>query len=152
MSVTEMPMNILYRGGNIMDQSWNIPKTKVPLKTYLIFVTCTTFLQKRLFYHHHLSGGGRVVMVAPPPPQHHHTLPPPPPLYHHHHHHNQLCCDLNCFVAKSVVSRFTHFWCQILELKMVLVSKKWQIWGMHMLTLYRVFFFTGTPLKSSKYK
>ena len=37
--------------------------------------------------------------------------------------------DYRCFVAKSVVTRFTRFWCQIFELEMVLVSKndKYQV-------------------------
>ena len=58
-------------------------------------------------------------------------MAPPPPLYHHRHHQIQLCCNLRCFVErKKILSRFTHFLCQIFELKMVLVSKKWQICGM----------------------
>ena len=44
---------------------------------------------------------------------------------------NQLCRYLRCFVAKSVVTQFTRFWCQMFELEMVLVLKKLQISGMH---------------------
>ena len=91
-----------------------------------------------------------VVAVAPPPPpqhQHHHssstnttaikitttTRPSPTPQNPFR---NAMKCfgqykiDLRCFVAKSVVSRFARFWCQIFELEMVLVSKndKYEVW------------------------
>ena len=75
-------------------------------------------------------GGGGTTNNGAPKHHHNHTLPPPPPskspppVAHLQHHQNQLCRNLRCFVAKSVVSQFTRFLCQILELKMLLVSNK----------------------------
>ena len=39
-------------------------------------------------------------------------------------------CDLRCFIAKYVSSRFTRFCVEKFFLKKLPVEKKWQIWGM----------------------
>ena len=97
-----------------------------------------SFKTANLLNNNHSDCDRVVLVVAPPPTVAHHnttikpppphsasttTLPPPSksPLAHLQHHQNQLCRNLRCFVAKSVVSRFTRFWCQIFELGMVLV-------------------------------
>ena len=42
---------------------------------------------------------------------------------------NRFCCDLRCFVVKSILSRFTHFCVEKIEPKIVCVEKndKYQV-------------------------
>ena len=86
----------------------NIPQITV------ILLTITTLVVVEWWWWHH----------------HHHYNTTTITLYHHHHHSTTtVTIKFSCVAIYAVLlqnyffPRFTRFWCQIFELKMVLVSK-----------------------------
>ena len=90
-------------------------------KFLIILLTITTLVVVEWWWWHH----------------HHHYNTTTITLYHHHHHSTTtVTIKFSCVAIYAVLlqnyffSRFTRFWCQMFELKMVLVSKnyKYEVW------------------------